>query len=361
VATQPIALRLFLTVVAGVLIGYNRGGHGEPAGLPTTLLVCLAASIAMLQANLLLGTAGRTPDSFVILDLMRLPLGILTGVGFIGAGAIFRQNDMLRGVTTAATLWFVTVIGLCFGGGQIGLGIVGTVVGVGVLWGLKFLEQHLQTEKRALLVMIATAEGPATDDIRAKLQGAGFRIAKFSESCVNTGDLTTSCGAACVGAGCRTTPRCQASFPRWPKPMVSCSYNGSPEARFEHPNSTGAALNPAQQDQDQENNDHHAKATAAVVTGSVERAPAEATEATKKNDDQYDENDGSDRHDISSLNNFCRMPVWPTLIDRMYCFNGPAKCGPCQFNNTTTRCVELFRKYFGRGGTNDSFARWLHC
>jgi putative Mg2+ transporter-C (MgtC) family protein len=187
-AWQPIALRLFLTVVAGILIGFNRGEHGEPAGLRTTLLVCLAASIAMLQADLLLGTAGRSPDSFVILDLMRLPLGILTGVGFIGAGAIFRQNDLLRGVTSAATPWFVTVIGLCFGGGQIGLGIVGTAIGVGVLWGLKALEKHLKTEKSALLVIIATPEGPAADVIRAKLQGAGFRIAKFSATCVNTGD-----------------------------------------------------------------------------------------------------------------------------------------------------------------------------
>ena len=85
VAWQPIALRLFLTVVAGVLVGFNRGEHGEPAGLRTTFLVGLAASIAMLQANLLLGTAGRSPDSYVILDLMRLPLGILTGVGFIAA------------------------------------------------------------------------------------------------------------------------------------------------------------------------------------------------------------------------------------------------------------------------------------
>ena len=188
VTWQAIALRLFLTLVAGVLIGFNRGGHGEPAGLRTTLLVCLAASIAMLQANLLLGTAGRSPDSYVILDLMRLPLGILTGVGFIGAGAIFRQNDMLRGVTTAATLWFVTVIGLCFGGGQIGLGIAGTAIGVGVLWGLKILERLLETEKSALLVIIATPEGPAADVIRAQLQGAGFRIAKFSETRVNIGD-----------------------------------------------------------------------------------------------------------------------------------------------------------------------------
>jgi putative Mg2+ transporter-C (MgtC) family protein len=74
---------------------------------------------------------------------MRLSLGILTGVGFIGAGAIFRQNNLVRGVTTAATLWFVSVIGLCFGGGQIGLGIAGTIIGVAALWGLKALEERL--------------------------------------------------------------------------------------------------------------------------------------------------------------------------------------------------------------------------
>src|SRR5579862_2520470 len=160
VGWHPIALRLFLTLVAGVLIGFNREEHRQPAGLRTTLLVCLAAAVAMLQANVLLGTAGRSPNSYVTLDLMRLPLGILTGVGFIGAGAIFRQHDMLRGVTTAATLWYVTVVGLCFGGGQIGLGIVGTAVGVAVLWGLKLIERHMETEKSALLVVVAGPEGP---------------------------------------------------------------------------------------------------------------------------------------------------------------------------------------------------------
>lgn len=188
VGWQTIALRLVLTVVAGVLIGFNREEHGQPAGLRTTLLVCLAAAVAMLQANLLLGTAGRSSDSYVVLDLMRLPLGILTGVGFIGAGAVFRQNNMLRGVTTAATLWYVTVIGLCFGGGQLGLGIAGTAIGVAVLWGLKALEQYMPAEKSASMVVLAAPEGPAAHDIRTKLEGAGFHIARFSETCVNTGD-----------------------------------------------------------------------------------------------------------------------------------------------------------------------------
>src|ERR1700734_3494549 len=83
-----LVLRLAFTVLASIAIGFSRSEHGKAAGMRTTLLVCLAASVAMIQVNLLLPTAGRAPDSFVMNDLMRLPLGILTGVGFIGGGAI---------------------------------------------------------------------------------------------------------------------------------------------------------------------------------------------------------------------------------------------------------------------------------
>ena len=69
------------------------------------MLVALAAAISMIQVNLLLPSAGKPSDSFVMLDLMRLPLGVLSGMGFIGAGAIVRRNDLVQGVTTAATLW----------------------------------------------------------------------------------------------------------------------------------------------------------------------------------------------------------------------------------------------------------------
>jgi putative Mg2+ transporter-C (MgtC) family protein len=82
-----IGWRLFLTVIAGAVIGINRAERGRSAGLRTTILVCLAASVSMIQVNLLLATAGRSPNSFIMLDLLRLPLGVLTGMGFIGAGA----------------------------------------------------------------------------------------------------------------------------------------------------------------------------------------------------------------------------------------------------------------------------------
>ena len=114
---QEIAIRLVLTVIAGGLLGMERRKTGHAAGLRTTILVTLAASIAMIQMNLLLQTNGKPHDSYAVMDLMRLPLGILTGVGFIGAGAIVRKHEMVLGITTAATMWFATVIGLCLGGG----------------------------------------------------------------------------------------------------------------------------------------------------------------------------------------------------------------------------------------------------
>jgi putative Mg2+ transporter-C (MgtC) family protein len=136
VGWPELALRLALTLIACGLIGFDRSEHGKPAGLRTTILVGLAAAIAMMQTNLLLPTGGKEPDSFAQFDVMRLPLGILTGVGFIGGGAILRRGNLVLGVTTAATLWFVTVIGLCFGGGQLALGAAATAIGLLVLWGL---------------------------------------------------------------------------------------------------------------------------------------------------------------------------------------------------------------------------------
>ena len=99
---SDVALRLLLTMVAGAIIGFNREAKGHAAGLRTTMLVGLAASVAMIQANLLLPVAGKTSASFAEMDIMRLPLGILTGVGFIGAGAILKRDDLVTGMTTAA-------------------------------------------------------------------------------------------------------------------------------------------------------------------------------------------------------------------------------------------------------------------
>jgi putative Mg2+ transporter-C (MgtC) family protein len=179
---REIALRLGLTFAAGCLIGLNRGLKQEAAGLRTTLLVCLAASVSMIQVNLLLGMQGKTPASFAVMDLMRLPLGILTGMGFIGAGAILKRGNMVLGVTTAASLWLTTVIGLCFGGGQIGLGLASLALALFVLTVLKWLESRSRIEHRALLYVSGATEGISRERIetmiqkdRAKIFGCAIR------------------------------------------------------------------------------------------------------------------------------------------------------------------------------------------
>jgi putative Mg2+ transporter-C (MgtC) family protein len=184
---DDIALRLALTVIAGLLIGYNRTEHGKVAGLRTTVLVCLAASVAMIEVNLLLPTAGRAADSFVMNDLMRLPLGILTGVGFIGGGVILRRHDVIVGVTTAATMWCVTVIGLCLGGGQIGLGIVATAIGLAALWALQWVEARLRRERRARLSV--ELEGGVLNEaaIGRMLEAAGLRVVGLDVSLADAG------------------------------------------------------------------------------------------------------------------------------------------------------------------------------
>jgi putative Mg2+ transporter-C (MgtC) family protein len=175
-----IALRLTLTLVAGGLIGLNRAERGRPAGLRTMMLVCLAASLAMIQANLLLGTEGKPAGSLTSMDVLRLPLGILSGMGFIGGGAILKRGDIVVGVTTAATLWFVTVVGLCFGGGQILLGIAALVIGLAVLWGFKWFELLLPHVRRGTLIVITRADGPTESEIRRRILATGYHISSLA-------------------------------------------------------------------------------------------------------------------------------------------------------------------------------------
>jgi putative Mg2+ transporter-C (MgtC) family protein len=184
---QDAALRLGCTIVAAFLLGLNRSEHGKAAGLRTTMLVCLAASVAMLQVNALLPLSGRASDSFVMNDLMRLPLGILTGVGFIGGGAILRRESLVVGVTTAATLWYVTVIGLCFGGGQIMLGSAATALGLAILWGLKWIERLIRQERSSRLTLTLALEGPSESDICRRLHDAGLSIVGRSVAWVEAG------------------------------------------------------------------------------------------------------------------------------------------------------------------------------
>lgn len=177
---EQIALRVALASIASFIIGLNRDERGHPAGIRTTMLVCLAATFAMLQVNLLLPLAGKLPSSFIVMDLMRLPLGILSGIGFIGAGVIIKRDTHVNGVTTAATIWFVTVLGLLFGGGNLYLGIAASALAIGILWALKWIERYLTREYRGSLHLTFSSNLPSEGDVRQRLLAGNFNVVHWT-------------------------------------------------------------------------------------------------------------------------------------------------------------------------------------
>jgi putative Mg2+ transporter-C (MgtC) family protein len=107
-------------------------------------------------------------------------------MGFIGAGAIVRRDNVVLGVTTAATLWFVTVLGLCFGGGQIGLGFGGLSIGLVVLTGMRYVERRIKQDRQGTLTVIAAADGPSEGEVRARLSAQQYKIISWAVTYTGT-------------------------------------------------------------------------------------------------------------------------------------------------------------------------------
>jgi putative Mg2+ transporter-C (MgtC) family protein len=137
-------------LVAGALIGLEREVRGRPAGFRTHILVCLASTLLMLAAarqrqwDLLL-----IPGETVVTDPTRMAHGVLTGIGFLCAGVIFRHGFSIHGLTTAASLWVTSAIGILFGVGLVELGAAATAVTLAVLAGLRVLDAHLPRRAEA--------------------------------------------------------------------------------------------------------------------------------------------------------------------------------------------------------------------
>jgi len=136
-----LALRLLLSFIVGILFGLEREKRHKPAGLRTHALVCLGASLFTI-----VGITGFPPtgqESFVRnIDPARVAAQIVTGVGFIGGGIIFKEHDHIRGITTAASIWLTAGIGMGLGAGLYMLSGVAALLG---LIGLK-LDRMVQKD-----------------------------------------------------------------------------------------------------------------------------------------------------------------------------------------------------------------------
>ena len=177
--SADILIRLALAGLAGSLLGIERERHGRAAGLRTTLLVSLSACIAMIISDSFYsqsfanqtGPVGWHPDP------ARLAAGVLSGMGFLGAGVIVRQSShLIRGVTTAATLWFVTIIGLAFGAGAIGIGLVATAVSMLILMVVPHVESMIKNDWYSDIgISFATSEC-SVEKIVAVLMPLGVKV-----------------------------------------------------------------------------------------------------------------------------------------------------------------------------------------
>jgi putative Mg2+ transporter-C (MgtC) family protein len=100
-------------------------------------------------------------------------------MGFIGAGAILRKGEMVLGVTTAATLWMATMLGICFGAGKILLGAAALVLTLFALWGLKIVERNLSQERRGSLCIVSAGE-ELSRELRGLVQQSGMHVHAWS-------------------------------------------------------------------------------------------------------------------------------------------------------------------------------------
>src|SRR5262252_3130313 len=125
--------RVLIALVLGGLIGMERTMRGRAAGFRTHALVCLASALLMMAAVY----QGRWMSTNVIgsitLDVTRVAQGIMTGIGFLGAGVIFREGLTVRGLTTAASIWVTAAIGIVVGVGFYFVAVLGAVAALVVL------------------------------------------------------------------------------------------------------------------------------------------------------------------------------------------------------------------------------------
>ena len=154
-----MALKLVIAAVLGGLIGLERETHGRPAGLRTHILVCLGSTLFALSSYAIAGT---------LFDPGRVTAQIVTGIGFLGAGTIIRQGSVIRGLTTAASIWIVAAIGVAvaIGDNMLLLGMFATAIVIVTLFLIPRLERRaLGRRNEQLLSVVIRKQCEAIPDL----------------------------------------------------------------------------------------------------------------------------------------------------------------------------------------------------
>jgi putative Mg2+ transporter-C (MgtC) family protein len=144
-----VLLRVGLAGVLGGAIGVERELRERGAGLRTHMLVAVGSALFTLVSAYGFGDFDFSTREGIVFDPTRIAAQIVTGIGFLGAGAIIRQGLSVRGLTTAATLWVVAAIGLASGAGYYSAAVITTILVLLALWPLRILARSLFSQVRA--------------------------------------------------------------------------------------------------------------------------------------------------------------------------------------------------------------------
>lgn len=177
-----ITAALFAALVAGGVIGIERSFHGRPAGFRTHALVCLTSSLLMMVTYY---QWKWLPDDDIFAtvrtDPTRMAQGIMTGIGFLGAGVIFKEGLTVRGLTTAASIWITAGIGILIGVGFIYPAILSVVLTLGVLSVFRWIENRLPSHFYAHhLIRFNRDNAGSEEELREFIRQYGFTIADMS-------------------------------------------------------------------------------------------------------------------------------------------------------------------------------------
>jgi len=190
--TIEVILKLVLAIALGGLIGLEREASQKPAGFRTNILVCVASAMMMTMATLLVQAKGGTSDT-----LIRMAAGVITGVGFLGAGTIFQARGTIAGLTTASTLWLVAGLGLVIGAGYYLPALIFTALTITTLLLFRKIEAsylrksqfhyHLKAKARPYILSslrkLALHHGVRLERLTMKQEGQSYLLAfSFSSS-----------------------------------------------------------------------------------------------------------------------------------------------------------------------------------
>lgn len=186
------ALRLVIAVFIGGAIGFDRAYRGRAAGFRTHILVCLASTVLMLMMDFPWLGVHTDYTELIRVDPTRMAQGIMTGIGFLGAGVIMQDKQSVRGLTTAASIWVTAAIGIMIGAGFYSAAIAAAILTLITLAVFNRLIDVLPIRHYALLVMsFKRHECLSEDEVRQLLKQQKTVISNLTYKLDDDGNIMT--------------------------------------------------------------------------------------------------------------------------------------------------------------------------